>query len=47
MRSKDEAFEKFKEFEAMSTNITGNSIKVLRSDNGGEYVSKECSNLLA
>ena len=37
MKSKDEAFEKFKEFEAMVTNLTNKKIKVLRSDNGGEY----------
>ena len=47
MKSKDEVFQKFKEFEAMATNITGNNIKVLRSDNGGEYMSKEFSDFLA
>ena len=40
MKRKDEVFQKFKEFEAMAANITGNSIKELVSDNGGEYMSK-------
>ena len=38
MKSNYEVFQKLNEFEAM--NITGNSIKVLLSDNGGEYLSK-------
>ena len=47
MKSKDEVFQKFNEFEAMATNITGNNIKVLRSENGGEYMSKKFSDFLA
>ena len=46
MKSKDKVLWKFKEFEAMATNITGNSIKLLRSDNGGELLSKELSDFL-
>ena len=47
MKSKDEVFQKFNEFEEMATNITGNNIKVLRSDNGGENMSKKFSDFLA
>ena len=36
-----EVLQKFKEFKAMLENQTGRRIKVLRSDNGGEYTSKE------
>ena len=35
------SFEKFKEFEAITTNTSGCRIKRLRTDNGGEYLSKE------
>ena len=40
MRNKSEVFNKFKEFEAMATNMTGKRIKIMRCDNGGEYSSK-------
>ena len=40
MRNKSEVFNKFKEFEAMATNVTGKRIRILRCDNGGEYTSK-------
>ena len=36
-----EDLQKFKEFKALVENQTGRRIKVLRSDNGGEYTSKE------
>ena len=36
-----EVLQKFKEFKALVENQTGRRIKVLRSDNGGEYTSKE------
>ena len=32
--------EKFKEFVSLISNITDNTVKVLRSDNGGKYCSK-------
>jgi transposase InsO family protein len=32
---------KFQEFKAHIENLTGRKIKILRSDNGGEYTSKE------
>ena len=41
MKSKDEVFQRFKEYEARVTNELGRSIKILRSDNGGEYCSRE------
>jgi transposase InsO family protein len=41
MKTKDEVFKKFQEFKALVENQTGKKIKVLRSDNGGEYTSKE------
>ena len=41
IRNKSEVFEKFKEFEALVTNDCNQRICVLRSDNGGEYVSEE------
>ena len=37
MRNKSEIFNKFKDFEAMATNVTGKRIKILRCDNGREY----------
>ena len=46
MKTKDQVFEKFKEYETMVTNMTEKKIKILRSDNGGEYTSKEFSNYL-
>ena len=46
MKTKDQVLEKFKEYEAMVTNMTEKKIKILRSDNGGEYTSKEFSNYL-
>ena len=41
MKAKDEVFNKFKEFKALVENISERKIKVLRSDNGGEYTSKK------
>ena len=41
MRHKSEAFEKFKEFRHEVEKQTGKPIKVLRSDRGGEYLSRE------
>ena len=46
MKSKDHVLQKFKEYEAMVTNVTGKKIKVFRSDNGGEYNSREFSDFL-
>lgn len=41
MRTKDEVFSQFKGFKALVENLIGKKIKVLRSDNGGEYTSNE------
>lgn len=46
MHQKSEAFEKFKDFKLEVERLTGREIKVLRSDNGGEYMSHEFSNFL-
>ena len=43
MKQKSEVLEKFKEFEAITTNESSRSIIKLRTDNGGEYVSQEKS----
>jgi hypothetical protein len=44
LKSKDEVFGKFKEFKALIENLYERNIKILRSDNGGEYTSKEFVN---
>jgi transposase InsO family protein len=41
LKSKDEVFNKFKEFKALIENLSKRKIKILKSDNGGEYTSKE------
>ena len=41
MKNKSEVFNKFKEFELCTTNECSLSIGTLRSDNGGEYLSKK------
>jgi transposase InsO family protein len=41
LKTKDEVFNKFKEFEAEIENLTSKKIKTLRTNNGGEYTSKE------
>ena len=41
MKYKSEFFERFKEFKAEVENQLGKSIKVFRSDRGGEYLSTE------
>lgn len=46
LKSKDEVFLRFKEFLKMAENLTGQKLKRLRSDNGGEYVSVEFSQFL-
>jgi hypothetical protein len=44
LKSKDEVFSKFKEFKALIENLSERNIKILKSDNGGEYTSKEFVN---
>jgi hypothetical protein len=41
LKTKDEVFSKFQEFKAEIENLTNKKIKTLRTDNGGEYTSKE------
>jgi hypothetical protein len=41
LRKKSEVFDKFKEFKALVENQTENKIKVLRTDNGGEFCENE------
>ena len=41
MKHKSEAFDKFKEYQSMVEKQTKKSIKILRSDRGGEYLSNK------
>jgi transposase InsO family protein len=41
MKTKDEVFSHFRAFKAQVENMTGRKIKVLRTDNGGEFTSTE------
>jgi hypothetical protein len=41
LKTKDEVFGKFQEFKVEVDNLTDKKIKIRRSDNGGEYTSKE------
>ena len=41
LRKKSEVFDRFKEFKALVENQTEKKIKVLRTDNGGEFCKKE------
>eukprot|EP00253_Pinus_taeda_P030001 PITA_30001 len=45
LKTKDEVFNRFKEFKALVENLIGKKIEVLRSNNGGEYVDKDFTNL--
>jgi hypothetical protein len=44
LKSKDEVFSKFKEFKSLIDNLSERNIKILKSDNGGEYTSNEFVN---
>ena len=46
MKHKDESFEKFKTFKNEVQNQLGKSIKALRTDRGGEYLSQEFDDYL-
>ena len=41
IRQKSDVFDTFKKWKALAENETGKRLKCLRSDNGGEYCSKE------
>ena len=47
MKTKDEVFSQFQEFKSLVENQMGRNIKVLRSDNGGEYTSSVFNNFCA
>jgi len=47
LRTKDEVSDRFKEFKSLVENLTGKRIKVLRLDNGGEYIDKDFTNFCA
>jgi transposase InsO family protein len=47
LKAKGDSFEKFKQYKALVDNKIGHKIKVLRSDNGGEFVSKKFDTFLA
>ena len=47
LKTKDEVFDRFKEFKALVENSTGKKIKKLRSDNSGEYIDKDFTNFCA
>ena len=44
--NKSDVLEKFQVYCSFIENLTGNKIKRLRSDNGGEYISKDMKNFL-
>ena len=44
LRQKSDVFETFKKWRSLVENEIGKKIKCLRSDNGGEYCSKEFEN---
>lgn len=47
LKHKDEVFSRFQERKAEVERSTGRQVKTLRSDNGGEYTSKEFTSYLA
>jgi len=46
MHQKNKVFDRFKKYEALVSKQTGNQVKVLRTDNGKEYLSKEFGDFL-
>lgn len=46
LKTKDETLEKFKEFQYLAEKQTGKKVKLLRTDNGGEYMNTEFENYL-
>ena len=47
LRTKDEDFDRFKEFKALVENLTGRKTEILHLDNGGEYTDKNFTDLCA
>ena len=46
MKSKNKVLEKFKEFFNYAKNISGKQVKIIHTDNSGEYQSKEFESFL-
>lgn len=46
LRHKDEVFEKFREWKSMVEKATGKKLKAIRTDNGGEFTSRQFENYL-
>ena len=46
LKKKDEAFKKFQEWKTLVEKSSGYTMKILRSDNGGEYVSTDFDNFM-
>jgi len=44
LKSKEEVLGKFKKFKALVENLSERKIKIIKSNNGGEYTSKEFEN---
>eukprot|EP00253_Pinus_taeda_P032091 PITA_32091 len=47
LKTKDEVFDQFKEFKALVENLTRKRIKVLSSNNGGEYIDRDFTDFYA
>ena len=45
LKGKDEVFSKFKEYKALVENLSEKKIKILRSDNSGEFIGSDFKNL--
>ena len=45
LKQKSDAFSAFKQFKAYAVNQLNATIKAIRDDNGGEYISKEWEEL--
>jgi transposase InsO family protein len=45
LRKKSEVFQHLKDFKALVESQSGKKIKVLRTDNGGEYVNNKIQNI--
>ena len=46
LKTKDEVFKYFLEWKTQAEKLSGHVLKVLRTDNGGEYTSKEFESYL-
>ena len=46
LKTKDEVFDRFEEFKVVFENLTGTRIKIMQSDNGGEYIDKNFTEFL-